>query len=77
MLLRGTDLNLWPIHDAATAIAEFGYAGNVDTVMVDGILRKRDGHLLEDPRRVAALRDRLAASARRIMAEAEVAPGAS
>lgn len=75
VLLRGTDLNLWPVHDAATAIVECAQAGNVDTVMVDGVLRKREGRLLEDPARLDALRRRLAESALRLMTEAGLAPG--
>lgn len=76
VLLRATDLNLWPVHDPVAAIVEFAHAGNVDAVIVDGVIRKRDGRLLAEPRHVAQLRDRLAASAVRIMAEAGVRPGA-
>lgn len=70
VLLRGDDLNLWPIHDPLLAIVEFAHAGNVDMVMIDGALRKRDGALLEPRARLADLREALAASAARIMAEA-------
>ncbi|WP_270934094.1 amidohydrolase family protein [Falsiroseomonas oryzae] len=70
VLLREDDLNLWPVHDPVLAIVEYAHAGNVDTVLVDGVLRKRDGRLLVPEARLTALRERLQASARRIMEEA-------
>lgn len=69
VMLRASDLNLFPVHDPIFSIVELAGAGNVDTVIIDGVVRKRDGKLLfpED-----VLRRRLAelsASAERIMRE--------
>jgi 5-methylthioadenosine/S-adenosylhomocysteine deaminase len=46
VLLRTDDLNLFPIHDPYTAIVRHAGVGNVDTVIVDGAIVKRDGRLL-------------------------------
>lgn len=46
VLLRATDLNLWPVHDPLLSVVEQAHAGNVDTVMIDGVIRKQGGKLL-------------------------------
>ena len=70
-MLRATDLNLFPVHDPIYAVVEQANAGNVDTVIVDGVLRKQHGRLLFD---AGVLRERqaeLAGSAERLMREAD------
>lgn len=65
--IRADALNLWPVHDpAATVIMQAGLA-NIDSVMIAGRWRKRDGKLLgiDAPR----LREALAASGERIIRE--------
>lgn len=46
ILVRAKDLNIWPIGNIETAIVQSGTASNVDTVLVDGRLIKRNGRLL-------------------------------
>ncbi|MFJ8591545.1 amidohydrolase family protein [Streptomyces sp. NPDC093598] len=58
--------NVAPVHDAAAAVTLCADVSNVDTVLVDGVLRKRDGALLGDTARALRLvgesRDRLLAA---------------
>jgi 5-methylthioadenosine/S-adenosylhomocysteine deaminase len=70
VMLRATDLNLVPVHDPVFAAVEQAHSGNIDTVMVDGVIRKRRGRLLFDEARLRTLRTELAASAERLMHEA-------
>lgn len=70
IMLRAGDLNLFPVHDPVFSVVEQAHAGNVDTVIVDGIVRKRGGQLLFDRDRRRLLGERLAESATRLMAEA-------
>ncbi|RRH86741.1 cytosine deaminase [Variovorax beijingensis] len=46
ILVRTRDLNMWPIGNIETAIVQGGSASNVDTVLVDGRILKRNGRLL-------------------------------
>jgi 5-methylthioadenosine/S-adenosylhomocysteine deaminase len=46
VLLRSTDLNLWPVDDAVNAVVMHAHGGNVDAVMVAGAFVKRSGRLL-------------------------------
>lgn len=46
ILVRTRDLNIWPVGNIETAIVQAGSAGNVDTVLVDGRILKRNGRLL-------------------------------
>ena len=46
ILVRTQDLNIGPIGNIETAIVQSGSAANVDTVMVDGRIMKRNGRLL-------------------------------
>ena len=46
ILLRGGDLNLFPVNNAINAVVRHATPGNVDTVMVAGNIVKRDGQLL-------------------------------
>lgn len=61
-----TALNVAPVHDAAAAVTLCADVSNVETVLVDGVIRKRDGKLLADTERARRLveesRDRLLAA---------------
>ncbi|MFF4988975.1 amidohydrolase family protein [Streptosporangium saharense] len=46
VLVRATDLNLWPVTDPVAALVNAAHPGNVDTVVVAGTVRKRGGVLL-------------------------------
>jgi cytosine/adenosine deaminase-related metal-dependent hydrolase len=45
VMLRSNDVNMAPVWDPVYSIVEIAGAGNVDTVIVDGELRKKDGRL--------------------------------
>ncbi|MEM1275672.1 MAG: amidohydrolase family protein, partial [Pseudomonadota bacterium] len=49
VLLRKTDLNLMPVTDPVQSIVMHANQSNVDTVFIDGELRKRHGSLLARP----------------------------
>lgn len=72
-MLRATDLNLFPVHDPLYAVVEQANAGNVDTVMVDGVLRKHNGQLLFDRQTLRKRQEELVGSAERLMQEASFA----
>jgi 5-methylthioadenosine/S-adenosylhomocysteine deaminase len=46
VIVRGTDLNLVPVSDPVGAIVLAAHPGNVDTVLVRGEIRKRNGKLV-------------------------------
>ncbi|MFI0424503.1 amidohydrolase family protein [Spongiactinospora sp. 9N601] len=46
VLIRATDLNLYPVTDPVAAVVNAAHAGNVDTVLVAGVVRKRGGALV-------------------------------
>ncbi|MBY4111622.1 amidohydrolase family protein [Rhodococcus fascians] len=46
VLIRADDLNLHPVVEPVAAIVNAAHPGNVDTVIVDGVVRKRDGQLI-------------------------------
>ncbi|WP_369250834.1 amidohydrolase family protein [Streptomyces sp. R41] len=64
--IDATALNVAPVHDAAAAVTLSADVSNVETVIVDGVIRKRDGRLLADAERARRLveesRDRLVAA---------------
>ncbi|MGC0336208.1 amidohydrolase family protein [Streptomyces sp. SLBN-8D4] len=64
--IDATALNVAPVHDAAAAVALSADVSNVETVIVDGVVRKRDGRLTADAVRARRLveesRDRLLAA---------------
>ncbi|WP_327720799.1 amidohydrolase family protein [Streptomyces sp. NBC_00490] len=64
--IDATALNVAPVHDAAAAVTLSADVSNVDTVLVDGVIRKRDGKLTGDVARARRLveesRDRLLAA---------------
>jgi cytosine/adenosine deaminase-related metal-dependent hydrolase len=47
ILVRANDLNMAPFHDAESAIVKSARVSNVDTVLIDGRLRKRHGKLVD------------------------------
>ncbi|MFJ2237186.1 amidohydrolase family protein [Streptomyces sp. NPDC087859] len=64
--IDATALNVAPVHDAVAAVTLSADVSNVDTVLVDGVIRKRDGKLTADVARARRLveesRDRLLAA---------------
>ena len=46
IMIRTTDLNMFPVHDPIGAVVQFANPSNVDTVFVAGRLVKREGKLL-------------------------------
>ncbi|MEU6372870.1 amidohydrolase family protein [Streptomyces sp. NPDC046909] len=64
--IDATALNIAPVHDPAAAVTLSADVSNVDTVLVDGLIRKRDGKLTADVARARRLveesRDRLLAA---------------
>ena len=67
VLIDATALNVAPVMDPLAAVVLAADVSNVDTVIVDGEVRKRDGRLLADTERarglVEAARDRLVTEA--------------
>lgn len=74
VLLAGDDLNLFPVHDPVLSIVEQANAGNVDTVLIDGVVRKRNKTLVFPPDVRRRRMEQLAASVARIMEEAAYVP---
>ena len=72
ILLRAADLNLCPVHDPVYTI-EQAHAGNVDTVMIDGVVRKQDGQMRLDSAWLLRKQEALASSAQRLLADAGLA----
>ncbi|MET7733277.1 amidohydrolase family protein [Streptomyces sp. NPDC005402] len=64
--IDATALNVAPVHDAAAAVALSADVSNVERVIVDGVVRKRDGRLTADVARARRLveesRERLLAA---------------
>jgi cytosine/adenosine deaminase-related metal-dependent hydrolase len=77
VLLDARMLNLAPVIDPVAAVTLCADVSNVDTVIVDGVVRKRDGKLLADVasarRLVEESRDFLLDAAARRAAEAQAA----
>ncbi len=63
VLIDTSSLNMAPIHDATAAVTLCADVSNVDTVIVDGVVRKRGGKLFADTAHARTLveesRDRL------------------
>ncbi len=74
VVLDATALNMAPVHDPVAAVTVCADVSNVESVLVAGVFRKRDGRLLADVDRardlVAASRDHLVAETRRRKAAA-------
>ena len=43
VMLRAMDSNMWPVHNPVFSIVEQAGDGNVDTVIIDGVIRKQGG----------------------------------
>jgi 5-methylthioadenosine/S-adenosylhomocysteine deaminase len=74
-VLRTDDLNVAPFTDAPNLVALAAGPQNVDTVVVDGRVLKRDGHLVAvDEREVVA---EACEALRGVLARAGTPPGAA
>ncbi|WP_333826660.1 amidohydrolase family protein [Pararhodobacter sp.] len=71
VLLRATDLNLWPVHNPVFSAVEFAHPGNVDTVLVGGKVVKRKGQLSVGEGKLRKMRDDLLASTERVLSAAD------
>ncbi len=69
VMLRADDVNMAPVHDPIYSIVEIAGPGNVDTVIVDGVVRKKDGKLTFPADVLKKRLAELAASGERIMRE--------
>ncbi len=58
VMIRATDLNMQPVHDAVNSVVMQTSLANIDSVMVAGQWKKRHGQLLgvDLPPRLEALR---------------------
>ncbi|WP_225730971.1 MULTISPECIES: amidohydrolase family protein [unclassified Nocardia] len=63
--IRKTDVNMTPVVDATAAVVLYANAGNIATVLTDGVVRKREGSLVGVD--LAALTDRLLESTKRVL----------
>ena len=70
VMLRANDINMVPVYDPVYSIVEIAGAGNVDTVIIDGIVRKQNGRLTFPADILARRLDELVESGNRIMHEA-------
>lgn len=70
VMLRTEDLNLYPVFDSGSAIVELAGPQHVDTVIIDGHVRKRAGKLVYDAELLARHRHDLQESVRRIFHDA-------
>jgi cytosine/adenosine deaminase-related metal-dependent hydrolase len=67
VVLRADDINMVPVHDpVATVLMQAGVA-NIDSVLIGGVFKKRDGRLLVGD--LAGKQAQLIASGRRIVAD--------
>ncbi len=64
VLIRASDLNMQPVHDAVNSVVFQTTLANIDSVMIAGQWKKRDGRLVGV--QLALLLDRLQASGRKI-----------
>jgi 5-methylthioadenosine/S-adenosylhomocysteine deaminase len=74
VLIDARALNVAPVIDPVAAVTLCADVSNVDTVIVDGVVRKRDGRLLADVARARAL---VEASSEYLVGEAERRKAAS
>jgi cytosine/adenosine deaminase-related metal-dependent hydrolase len=77
VMLRMNDINMVPVWDPIYSIVEIAGAGNVDTVIIDGVIRKQDGKLTFPADVLRQRIDELSESGARIMREGNfnVVPG--
>ncbi|QPM92265.1 amidohydrolase family protein [Pseudooceanicola algae] len=69
VLLRRDDWNLSPALNPENAVAMFAHPGNVDTVLIDGEIRKRHGKLIDSAAEARALSE-IRSRGPRLMADA-------
>ena len=69
VMLRADDVNMAPVWDPVYSIVEIAGAGNVDTVIIDGVMRKQNGKLTFPADVLRKRLDELAESGARIMRE--------
>jgi cytosine/adenosine deaminase-related metal-dependent hydrolase len=69
VMLRAHDVNLRPVYDPIYSIIEMSTPGNVDTVIVDGVVRKKDGQLTISASTLRQRVDELARSGTRLIRE--------
>lgn len=69
VLIDGLALNMFPVHEPTFSAVQQAHAANVDTVLVDGIVRKRGGKLVYADDLLARRREELLHSVSRIIAE--------
>jgi len=67
VMLRANDVNMVPVWDPITSIVEIAGAGNVDTVIIDGVVRKQGGKLTFPPDVLRRRIEELTESGARIM----------
>lgn len=70
-LLDARSINMAPAHDPIDAVVKFAHDGNVDTVLVDGVVKKRAGRLVEDEK-YAAIAHAAAERGKRLLHDAGV-----
>ena len=70
VMLRANDINMAPVYDPVYSIVEIAGAGNVDTVIIDGIVRKQNGKLTFPADVLARRLQELGESGARIMRDA-------
>jgi len=70
VMLRANDLNMYPVYDPIYSIVEMATAGNVDTVIIGGEVRKKDGKLTFPADVMRRRMVELEESGRRVMREA-------
>lgn len=69
VMLRADDINMVPVWDPIYSIVEIAGASNVDTVIIDGVVRKKDGKLTFPADVLRKRIDELAESGARLMRE--------
>ena len=69
VMLRADDVSMVPVWDPVVSIVEIAGAGNVDTVIVAGIVRKKDGRLTVPADVLRTRQQELTDSGARIMRE--------
>jgi cytosine/adenosine deaminase-related metal-dependent hydrolase len=69
VMLRADDVNMAPVYDPVYSIVEIAGPGNVDTVIIDGIVRKQNGKLTFPADVLRKRLDELARSGERILRE--------
>jgi 5-methylthioadenosine/S-adenosylhomocysteine deaminase len=71
VMLRANDLNLFPVHNPLLSITDQAHAGNVDTVIIDGVIRKQGGRRVFPDSILDKRRAELVTSIERIMREGD------